>query len=231
VMVGKWTYPEARQDELVETLHGHEVADPYRWMEDPDAAETKEFVDAQNKLTTPYLAECGVREQFHTKLTDLFNYPKQGCPSKKGDKFYYSKNTGLQNQSVMYVQDTPDSPSSVFLDPNTFSTDGTVSLGSSSFTKDGTLFAYAVSVSGSDWRKVKFRDCETLTDLEDVLEDVKFSCLSWTHDNKGLFYNRYPGNASGDLGTETNSNVNQKLYFHKLGSPQSEDVLCYEHPE
>jgi len=228
----KWNYPPARRCDCVEDIHGHKIEDPYRWLEDPDAEETKEYVNAQNTITMPYLEEdCCVRRKFHETLTDLYNHPKQGCPFKRGDKFYYNYNSGLQNQFVLYQQDTPTSPSSVFLDPNTYSEDGTVSVGCKMFSEDGKLLAYKVSVSGSDWKTIKFMRTDTKEILEDELHDVKFSCMSWTHDGKGLFYNRYPKVDASDLGTETDSNTHQKLYYHKLGTPQSEDRLCLELPD
>ena len=227
-MVSEWVYPAPREEDCCEKLHGVEVADPYRWMEDPDAQDTKEFVDAQNKITMPYLEGCSTRNVFHETLTDLYNFPKQSCPYKRGSKWYYSHNSGLQNQYVIYQQDSPTAEGKVFLDPNKFSEDGTVSLGGKAFSEDGSILAYTVSVSGSDWRTIKFMKTETGEELQDVLNDVKFSCLAWTNDNKGLFYNKYPKAATADLGTETNSNVHQKLYYHVLGTPQSEDILCVE---
>lgn len=227
----KIQYPTPQRCDCVEDLHGDQVDDPYRWMEDPDAEETKEYVDLQNKITMPYLENCCVKKKFHEKLVDLFDFPKQGCPFKRGDKFYYNYNSGLQNQYVLYQQDSPESPGEVFLDPNTLSEDGTVSVGCKSFSEDGKILAYTISVSGSDWKTVKFMRTDTKEQLEDVLENVKFSCLSWTHDNKGLFYNKYPKAATSDLGTETNSNIHQKLYYHRLGTSQSDDVLVLELPD
>lgn len=227
----KIEYPTPRRCDCTENIHGHEVPDPYRWMEDPDGEETKQFVEEQNSITMPYLEKCCVRKVFHETLVDLFNFPKQGCPFKRGDKFYYDYNSGLQNQYVLYQQDSPEDAGEVLLDPNTFSEDGTVSVGSKSFSKDGQLLAYTVSVSGSDWKTIKFMRTDTKVELEDVLHDVKFSCISWTHDHKGLFYNRYPKASTKDLGTETNSNVHQKLYYHKLGTSQEEDILCLELPD
>jgi len=229
VMPAFGAYPAVRRDEsLVETIHGHSVSDPYRWLEDPDSAETKAFVDAQNDLTRPFLQQCPIREKYKTRLTELWDYPKYSCPRRVGDHYFYSHNSGLQNQSVMYIQDSVDGEPRVFLDPNKLSDDGTIALSGRAFSDDGTLFAYGLSQSGSDWIKIKFKDVKTGDDLEDVLEHVKFSCMSWTHDNKGIFYNRYPTSADG---RETTSNVHQKLYYHYLGTPQEEDVLVAEFPD
>jgi len=224
-----FNYPTVRRDEkLVETIHGHSIADPYRWLEDPDSEETKAFVQAQNAVTKPFLEKCPVREKYKQRLTELWDYPKYGCPRRKGSRYVYSYNSGLQNQSVTYIQDSLDGEAKVFLDPNKLSEDGTVALASQSFSDDGSLFAYGLSKSGSDWITIHFKDVASGKDLDDVLHDVKFSCMSWTHDNKGLFYNRYP--TSGD-GSETTSNIHQKLYYHYLGTPQEEDILVAEFPD
>jgi len=227
--MSSFVYPKVRRDTgVVETLHGHTIADPYRWLEDPDSNETKTFVEAQNNLTGPFLRQCPIREKYKSRLTELWDYPKYGCPRKHGSHYFYSHNSGLQNQSVMYIQDSLDGEAREFLDPNKLSDDGTVALSGSSFSEDGSLFAYGLSESGSDWIKIKFKNVATGKDLEDVLHHVKFSCMSWTHDNKGIFYNKYPVSADG---RETTSNVHQKLYYHYLGRPQEEDFLVAEFPE
>ncbi|XP_017313811.1 prolyl endopeptidase [Ictalurus punctatus] len=225
-------YPEARRDESkVDDYNGVKIPDPYWWLEDPDSDETKAFVEEQNKLTMPFLDQCEVREQFHQRLTELYNYPKYSCPYKRGDRYFYFHNKGLQNQDVLYVQNSLNSPASVFFDPNTLSEDGTVALKMGRLSEGCEYFAYGLSSAGSDWVTVKFMKADDVTQLPDVLERVKFSCLAWSHDAKGIFYNCYPLQHGRADGTETTTNLNQKLYYHVIGTSQSEDVLVAEFPE
>uniref|UniRef100_A0A8C5ETA2 Prolyl endopeptidase n=1 Tax=Gouania willdenowi TaxID=441366 RepID=A0A8C5ETA2_GOUWI len=225
-------YPTARRDETkVDDYHGTKICDPYAWLEDPDSAETKAFVEEQNKLTMPYLEQCSVQNLFHQRLTEVYNYPKYSCPFKRGKRYFYFHNKGLQNQSVLYVQDTLDAPATVFLDPNTLSEDGTVALQIGRLSEDSEVFAYGLSSGGSDWVTIHFMRADDLTTLPDVLERVKFSCLAWTHDAKGVFYNCYPQQEGKADGTETTSNLNQKLYYHVLGTKQCDDILVAEFPE
>ncbi|XP_033932416.1 prolyl endopeptidase [Pseudochaenichthys georgianus] len=225
-------YPQAyRDDAVMDAYHDDKVPDPYSWLEDPDSEKTQAFVTAQNQLTVPYLESCEVRDLFKERMTELYDYPKYSCPFKRGDKYFHFYNTGLQNQSVMYMQDSLDAEPKVFLDPNTFSEDGTVALRGYAFSEDGENLAYGTSASGSDWVEICFLQVEGAKALEDRLERVKFSCMSWTHDGKGLFYNSYPEQKGKSDGTETSANLHQKLYFHILGTPQSDDVLCAEFPD
>lgn len=212
-------YPAARRDESkVDDYHGTKICNPYAWLEDPDSKETMAFVEEQNKLTMPYLEQCAVRAQFHQRLTELYDYPKYSCPYKRGTRYFYFHNKGLQNQSVLYVQDSLDEPATVFFDPNKLSEDGTVALKMGRLSEECEYFAYGLSSSGSDWVTVHFMKADDLTPLPDVLERVKFSCLAWTHDAKGVFYNCYPRQEGKTDGTETTSNINQKLYFHVIGT-------------
>nr|XP_023016247.1 prolyl endopeptidase-like [Leptinotarsa decemlineata] len=224
-----FNYPDARRDETVkDNYFGIEVADPYRWLEDPDSEETRAFVDAQNAITKPFLQECPYKDQIKDEVTKLWNYPKLSTPYRHGNKYYQYRNTGLQNQSVIFVQNSLDSEGTVFLDPNTFSEDGTVALSGTAFSEDGSVLAYGISSSGSDWIEIKFRNVETGKDYDEVLKKVKYSRMTWMHDNKGFFYGGYLHQTGKTDGSETKSSENQKLYYHKLGTDQSEDVLTVE---
>ncbi|XP_027587461.1 prolyl endopeptidase [Pipra filicauda] len=225
-------YPEVYRDETaVQDYHGCKISDPYCWLEDPDSEQTKAFVDAQNKLTVPFLEKCPVRGLFKERMTELYDYPKYGCHFKRGKRYFHFYNTGLQNQRVLYVQDSLDADAKVFLDPNKLSDDGTVALRGYAFSEDGEYFAYGLSSSGSDWVTIKFMKVEGPEDLPDTLERVKFSCMVWTHDGRGIFYNCYPKQDGKSDGTETSTNLHQKLYYHVLGTNQSEDILCAEFPD
>ncbi len=225
VFAKKWVYPEAMKGDVVDTYHGTTIADPYRWLEDPDAKDTQEWVAKENELTRSYIDSYEKRDAIEARLTKLWNYPKYGLPNKQGDRYFFSKNDGLQNQSVLYMVKSLDGQPTVVIDPNTLSTDGTVALSGTTYTKDGTMMAYAVSASGSDWQEVKVRNIDTGQDNGDVLKWCRFSGIGWKKDKSGFWYNRFP--AEGEVAEEDRSNFN-KVYWHKLGTPQSEDVLVYE---
>ena len=224
-----FVYPSSRKADQVDDYHGTKVADPYRWLEDPDSEETKAWVEAQNQITFSYLGEIPVREQIKQRLTQLWNYEKYGSPFKEGDRYFYFKNDGLQNQSVLYTLTSLDAEPTVLLDPNTLSEDGTIALSGLSITEDGKLMAYGLSTSGSDWIEWKVRDVETGNDLSDHLKWVKFSGTSWTHDGEGFFYSRY--DEPNEATKLEDINYYQKLYYHKLGTPQSADILIYHRPD
>ncbi|XP_051500288.1 prolyl endopeptidase-like [Myxocyprinus asiaticus] len=227
-----FNYPNAYRDEsVVDDYHGTKVPDPYSWLEDPDSEKTQAFVNAQNQLTLPFLEQCEIRDVFKDRMTELYDYPKYSCPFKRGNRYFHFYNTGLQNQSVLYMQKNLEAEPTIFLDPNTFSEDGTVALQGYAFSEDGEHLAYGTSASGSDWVEIRFLRVDGAVHLEDRLERVKFSCMSWTHDGKGLFYNSYPEQEGKSDGTETSTNLHQKLFYHVLGTPQSQDVLCAEFPE
>ncbi len=218
-------YPETRKDTTVtDTYFGTVVPDPYRWLEDDNSEETKAWVEAQNKVTQAFLDQISFRDTLRQRIEELWDYEKIGTPFREGGKYYYFKNDGLQNQNVLYVTDHPENEGEVFFDPNELSEDGTVSLGSFKFSVDGSLFAYSISISGSDWREVYVIDVNTKRKLDDKLVDVKFSNISWKG-NEGFYYSSY------DKPTEGSqlSGITQyhKLYYHKLGTPQSEDELVF----
>ncbi|MBD1935127.1 MULTISPECIES: prolyl oligopeptidase family serine peptidase [Cyanophyceae] len=225
-------YPTSQKVDQVDDYHGTRVEDPYRWLEDPDSDETKAWVEAQNQVTFEYLNEITVREKIKQRLTQLWDYEKFSIPFKEGDRalrYFYFKNDGLQNQSVLYTLISLDAEPKVLLDPNKLSEDGTVALSGVSISEDAKLMAYGLSTSGSDWQEWKVRDIETGEDISDHLKWIKFSGASWTKDNQGFFYSRYD-----EPNKETkleDVNYYQKLYYHQLGKPQSEDILIYHRPD
>jgi len=222
----KLTYPETHRSDHVDVYHGVEVADPYRWLEDPDSHQTKAWVEAQNKATFGYLEQIPEREQIENRLTQLWNYERFGAPRKRGGRYFYTHNNGLENQSVLYVADSLDAEPRELLDPNKLSDDGTVALAGWAVSEDGKHLAYGLASAGSDWREWKVKQIDTGHDLSDHLKWVKFSGVSWTPDGAGLFYSRYDEPKEGE--EFTGANYYQKLYFHRLGDPQDKDVLVYE---
>ncbi|RAV28566.1 prolyl oligopeptidase family serine peptidase [Sinomicrobium soli] len=218
----KINYPETKKTDTTDVYFGAEVRDPYRWLEDDRSAETAAWVAEENKVTQKYLEQIPFRKQLKERLQELWNYERLSSPFREGDYTYYSKNDGLQDQSVIYRKNDEGSEE-MFLDPNTFSKDGTVSLGGLSFTKDGKLLAYSISEGGSDWRKVIVMDAQTREILEDTLTDIKFSGMAWKG-NEGFFYSSYDKPEGSELSAKTDQH---KLYFHKLGTSQKEDEVIF----
>ncbi|WP_410211894.1 prolyl oligopeptidase family serine peptidase [Aquirhabdus sp.] len=222
----KPVYPLSKKGTQVDDYHGTAVADPYRWLEDANSDDTKAWVTAQNQLTQSFLAKIPARAVIKERLTQLWNYEKFGTPFKEGGRYFYSRNDGLQNQSVLYTEDKLGVNPRVLLDPNTLTTDGTVALAGLAVSPNGKYLAYGTAASGSDWNEWKVRDIDTGKDLSDDLQWVKFSGASWLHDSSGFFYSRY--DKPTDKTKLADVNYYHKLYFHKLGTKQSEDVLIYE---
>ncbi len=217
------SYPDTKTGDVTDVYHGDTLADPYRWLEDDRAADTEEWVQNQNEVTFGYLEQIPFRQDIEKRLTELWNYEKYSAPFQEGDYTYFYKNDGLQNQSVLYRQKEDETPE-VFLDPNNFSEDGTTSLAGLSFTKDGSLAAYSISEGGSDWRKIIVLDAESKQIVEDTIVDVKFSGVSWKG-KEGFYYSSYDKPEEGsDLSGMTQYH---KLYYHQLGTPQSEDELVF----
>jgi prolyl oligopeptidase len=223
------SYPPTRRDEQVDNYHGVQVADPFRWQENADSAETRAWVEAQNRLTFGYLGAIPGRERIKSRLTQLWNYERFGAPFREGGRTFYFRNTGLQNQYVLYVATSPDEEGHILLDPNTLSPDGTVALASCSVSHDGRTLAYALSSAGSDWQEWKVRDIESGNDAADHLKWAKFSDAAWTADSRGFFYSRY---AEPTPGQELQSqNFCHQIYYHRIGAPQAEDILVYHRPD
>jgi prolyl oligopeptidase len=222
------TYPQARRGDQVDDYHGVKVADPYRWLEDTDSAETHAWVEAENKITFGYLDQIPYRQAIRDRLTKLWNYERFTTPSQYGGRYFYQHNTGLQQQNVLLVAESLNAEPRVLLDPNTLSTDGTVAMAGEAISDDGKLMAYGLAASGSDWTEWHVRDIDTGKDLSDDLKWVKFSGASWTKDNKGFFYSRYDEPKGASM---RDTNYFQKLYYHHLGTAQSADKLIYERPD
>lgn len=221
-------YPDTRRGDQVDTYHGSKVADPYRWLEDDNSAETKAWVKSQNAVTDRYFQAMPQREPARKLYTALYNFERYGVPFKAGGRYFWTRNDGLQQQSVLYTAAALTAPPTVALDPNTLSKDGTVALTGSVPSRDGKLLAYGVAKAGSDWQTWRVRDLATGRDLPDVLDWVKFSKAAWTPDHQGFFYARYDAPQPG--AALTGANFFQKLYYHRLGTDQSADVLVAENP-
>lgn len=224
-------YPATKRGDQIDKLHGIDVPDPYRWLEDDvrKSADVKAWVEAQAKLTTQYLEAIPERKGIEQRITELWNYEKFTAPTKVGGKYFFRKNDGLQNQSVLYVMDKLNGEPRQLIDPNTLSKDGTVALGSTSVSPDARYLAYGVSEAGSDWTTWKVLDVATAKPLSDELKWVKFSEAMWTADGKGFFYCRYPEPKAGEAFQSLNTN--QQLMYHRVGTSQSDDVLVYKRPD
>jgi len=221
-------YPNTKKTDTIDNYHGTKVPDPYRWLEDDNSEETKAWVIAQNKATQQYLASIPYRQQVKRRLEELWNYPRYTSPFKEGDYYYYYKNDGLQNQSILYRQKGLKGVPEVFLDPNKLSEDGTASLAGLKFSLNGKYVAYSVSQSGSDWRVGYIIDVNTNTRLSDKLDWLKFTGFSWKGD-EGFYYTRYPEPQTGEH--LKGKNVLPQVYYHKVETPQSEDILVFEDKE
>ena len=221
-----FVYPAAQKVEAVDDYHGTRVADPYRWLEALDSKETREWVEAENKLTFGFLEKIAARPRIRERLTQLWNYERYTPPFRDGGRYFYSKNDGLQNQNVIYTTPSLSTEAKVLLDPNKLSQDGTVALSGMRVSDDGKLMAYGLATAGSDWQEWKVRNIETGADLADTLKWIKFSGASFTKDGKGFFYSRFAEPAPGK--TLEEQNYFQKLYYHRIGQPQDKDQLVYE---
>ncbi|HKW13842.1 MAG TPA: prolyl oligopeptidase family serine peptidase, partial [Candidatus Krumholzibacteria bacterium] len=220
----KYKYPEAKKGDVVEDYHGTKVADPYRWMEDPDAKETQTWVDQENVLTRSYIDSYPAREAIEDRLKSLFNYERYSVPTREGDRYYYSKNDGLQNQAPIYMQKVGGGDPVMVLDPNALRADGTVAITGTSYTEDGTLLGYGLSAAGSDWQEIHIRNVDTARDYDEVLKWCKFASVAWKLDKSGFWYNRFP--AEGEPGSEQQG-THSRVCWHRLGTPQSEDVIVH----
>jgi prolyl oligopeptidase len=223
----KLNYPETRKDNVTDDYFGTMVADPYRWLEDDNSEETKEWVKKQNEVTFNFLEKIPYRNAIKKRYAELFNFPKYSAPFRAGENYFFFKNDGLQNQSVLYVQKGLEGAPELFLDPNKLSSDGTVSLSTYSLSKDGKYFAYGTASGGSDWNEFHVIEVASKKKLPDHLNWIKFSGISW-HKN-GFYYSRYPSPKQGE--ELSSKNEHHKIYYHKLGTSQEQDVIVWETPE
>jgi len=221
----KIKYPVARMSDTIDDFHGTPVPDPYDWMGDPKDAEVIAWVDAENLITREFIDSSPAKLKLKARYTELFNFSKFNVPTKAGGRYFYSKNDGLQNQAVIYVQETLDGEPKIVLDPNKLSEDGTAALSSEYYSPNGKYLAYGVSRSGSDWQEISIRNIDEGVDFEEVLKYSKFSGIAWNSNNDGFYYNRFPDPSTVEPGQES---YNSKVYYHKLGTPQNDDKLIYE---
>ena len=224
-----YKYPPTPTGDQVDDYHGTSVSDPYRWLEDTKSSETKTWIEAQNKVTFELLKNIPTREQIHKRITELWDYPKASALVRKGDRYFQLRNTGLQNQDVLFVKDKGDPEARVLLDPNILSEDGTVALNTWAVSNDGDWLAYAISTSGSDWLTWHVRNVSSGEDLPDEIQWSKFSEAAWKKDGTGFYYSRYDAPEPGE--DYTGTNYYHKLYFHKRGTNQETDVLVYRRPD
>jgi prolyl oligopeptidase len=226
-------YPETRKTGQVDDYHGVKVADPYRWLEDTDSPETRQWIEKQNEVTFGYLKILPQRPWLKDRITSLWNYPKYGLPQKEGGRYFYSKNSGLQNQAVLYVQpatSAKDDAARVLLDPNALSKDGTVAVTGIDITDDGKRMAYAISRAGSDWKELRVRSIDDGSDPDsELIKWAKFANPSWTKDGKGFFYSRYP--TPDEKVALLKANRNHQIYYHAVGTTQDKDRLVYQRPD
>ncbi|HEU4743223.1 MAG TPA: prolyl oligopeptidase family serine peptidase [Meiothermus sp.] len=222
-------YPSTATLDHVDDLHGRKIPDPYRWLEDPNSPQTRAWIEAQNAVTFGFLQQIPARERLRERLTELWDYPRATPPFKRGGRYFSFRNSGLQNHNVLYVQESLNAKPRALLDPNTLSPDGTVALNNLEVSRDGKYLAYALAGSGSDWVTWRVREVETGQDLPDEIRWSKFSLAAWLPDGSGFFYSRYDEPKEGE--SYTGANYFQKVYLHRLGTPQSEDVLVYERPD
>ncbi len=219
-------YPVAHKGDVVDDYGGTKVADPYRWMEALDSKEVAEWVAASNAVTDPYLAKLPLREHFNKRLTELWNYPRVSVPVVRGGKLFYSRNTGLQRQSPIFVRTSVTAPPTLVIDPNSISEDGSISLSQWMPSPDAKLLAYGLAEGGADWTTIRVRDITSGKDLPDEVRWMRFSNISWTNDSKGFYYSRYPEPPKNKVLEAALSG--HALYYHRVGTPQSQDALVYE---
>ncbi len=224
-------YPETRKVDQTDVYHGVTVSDPYRWLEDDvrTSEDVHDWVEAQNKVSFGYLKAIPQRDAIESRLTKLWNYEKYSAPFKRGGRYYYFKNNGLQNQDVLFMQDRLDAEATVLIDPNEWSEDGTVALAGLAFSDDGRYLAYGIQEAGSDWRTWRVMEIATRKVLEEGIQWVKFSSATWTRDSKGFFYGRFDAPEEGEAFQSLN--LNQKIYYHRIGTSQDQDVLVYHRPD
>ncbi|HLZ62012.1 MAG TPA: S9 family peptidase, partial [Ktedonosporobacter sp.] len=220
--------PVTRRGTVIEDYHGTLVADPYRWLEEAGSEETQAWSEAQNAVTRAYLDAIPALERLKARFTELWDYPKYSAPRKEGGHYYFSKNTGLQNQSVLYRRAGLQGESQLVLDPNTLSEDGTVALTNLAVSKSGALLAYSTSASGSDRQEIKVRHVDSGREYGEMIKWVKFTNIAWRHDNRGFYYSRFP--EPGSVAEEDENNF-RRVYWHEAGTPQEKDQLVYERPE